>query len=73
MPSENNTLHKVKRITIDLPSESLRIIDSYCKDNYVTRRKWFFDAMNTKLELDGLSKKKKIDFNKEEVPRPEDT
>jgi len=59
MPSEKSTLHKIKRITLDLPIESVKMIDNYCKEHYITRRKWFFDAMNIRLKLDESYNKEK--------------
>ena len=49
---------ELRRITLDLPRESLDLIDLHCKTTYLTRRKWFFDAMNAKLEQDELLKNK---------------
>lgn len=64
MTSQNNSQNKIRRITIDLPKDSLDLIDNYCKETYLTRRKWFFDAMNIKLKQDGLQKIDLTDSNK---------
>jgi len=73
MTSQSNSQPEIRRITIDLPKDSLDIIDNYCKETYLTRRKWFFDAMNIKLRQDGLQKLDIVDSNKKEVLRPKDT
>jgi hypothetical protein len=73
MTSQNNIQPEIRRITIDLPKDSLDLIENYCKETYLTRRKWFFDAMNVKLEHDGLQKIHTVDSNKKEVLRPKDT
>ncbi len=43
-----------KKVTIDLPSKYMDIIDNHCKTTLLTRRKWFFDAMMDKLYKDKL-------------------
>ena len=47
----------LRRVTLDLPRESMDIIDVQCKEEFITRKKWFFDAMMDKLEKDKLNKK----------------
>jgi metal-responsive CopG/Arc/MetJ family transcriptional regulator len=46
----------VKRISIDFPDHILNQIDKICDENFITRRKWFIDAANEKLEKDNLNK-----------------
>ncbi len=54
-----------RRVTMDLPTEYIDIIDDFCTNNLLTRRKWFFDAMRAKLIDDGL-----LNEQKKEVPQP---
>lgn len=46
----------LKRVSLDLPIYLLEQIDSICEANFITRRKWFIDAANEKLEKDKLNK-----------------
>ena len=46
----------VKRISIDFPDHILNQIDKICDESFITRRKWFIDAANEKLEKDKLNK-----------------
>lgn len=45
-----------KRVSLDLPVELVVIIDQICKDNFITRRKWFIDAAKEKLEKENNDK-----------------
>ena len=45
-----------RKLTIDLPSKYVEVIDNHCRDTLLTRRKWFYDAMMDKLLKDGLIK-----------------
>ncbi|MDC0865289.1 hypothetical protein OAP56_05015 [Rickettsiaceae bacterium] len=47
-----------KKVTIDLPQKYIDIIDTHCNATLLTRRKWFFDAMMSKLKEDDLLKEK---------------
>ena len=49
-----------KRVSLDLPPELIGIIDQICKDNFITRRKWFIDAAKEKLEKENNDKIDKI-------------
>lgn len=46
----------VKRVSLDFPDHILERIDKICEENFITRRKWFIDAANEKLEKDNLDK-----------------
>lgn len=46
----------LKRVSLDLPVYLLEQIDSICETSFITRRKWFIDAANEKLEKDKLNK-----------------
>lgn len=46
----------VKRVSLDFPNYILDQIDAICEENFITRRKWFIDAANEKLEKDKLNK-----------------
>lgn len=46
----------VKRVSLDFPNSILDQIDKFCDENFITRRKWFIDAANEKLEKDNLNK-----------------
>jgi metal-responsive CopG/Arc/MetJ family transcriptional regulator len=46
----------VKRVSLDFPFYLLEQIDSICDASFITRRKWFIDAANEKLEKDKLNK-----------------
>jgi hypothetical protein len=46
----------VKRVSLDFPDYILDQIDEICDKNFITRRKWFIDAANEKLEKDNLNK-----------------
>ena len=46
----------VKRISLDLPIYILEKIDIICDETFITRRKWFIDAANEKLERSNLNK-----------------
>jgi len=46
----------LKRVSLDLPDYMLDQIDKICDEHFITRRKWFIDAANEKLEKDRLNK-----------------
>ena len=46
----------IKRVSLDFPEKILEQIDIICRDTFITRRKWFIDAANDKLEKDNLNK-----------------
>ncbi|AFB32161.1 hypothetical protein N7281_04810 [Rickettsia hoogstraalii] len=46
----------VKRISLDIPEHIIEKIDKICAENFITRRKWFIDAANDKLEKYELNK-----------------
>ena len=46
----------VKRVSLDFPDYILDQIDKICEETFITRRKWFIDAANEKLEKDNLNK-----------------
>lgn len=46
----------LKRVSLDFPVYLLEQIDSICETSFITRRKWFIDAANEKLEKDKLNK-----------------
>lgn len=46
----------VKRVSIDFPDYILDQIDAICNETFITRRKWFIDAANEKLEKEKLNK-----------------
>jgi metal-responsive CopG/Arc/MetJ family transcriptional regulator len=54
MTSEENKT--ISRITISVPSDLLGTIDKFVKDNFLTRNKWFLDAINLKMEKDRLKR-----------------
>ena len=45
-----------KRISLDFPDYMMEQIDKICDENFITRRKWFIDAANEKLEKEKLNK-----------------
>ncbi len=47
---------KLKRISLDIPESILEQIDKICDETFITRRKWFIDAANEKLEKEQLNK-----------------
>lgn len=49
-----------KRISLDIPISILTQIDDICKENFITRRKWFIDASKAKLENEMKEKVDKI-------------
>ena len=46
----------VKRISLDIPNRIIDQVDLICDDTFITRRKWFIDAANEKLDRDKLNK-----------------
>lgn len=46
----------VKRVSLDMPNHIIDKIDKICAENFITRRKWFIDAANDKLEKYELNK-----------------
>lgn len=46
----------VKRVSLDFPDYILEQVDKICDENFITRRKWFIDAANEKLEKDNLNR-----------------
>jgi metal-responsive CopG/Arc/MetJ family transcriptional regulator len=46
----------VKRVSLDMPDHIIDKIDKICAENFITRRKWFIDAANDKLEKYELNK-----------------
>ncbi len=46
----------IKRVSLDFPESILNQIDSICRETFITRRKWFIDAANDKLQKDKLNK-----------------
>lgn len=46
----------LRRISLDVPDYIVEQIDKICDENYITRRKWFIDAANEKLEKSKLDK-----------------
>lgn len=46
----------LKRISLDLPDNIIEQIDKICEESFITRRKWFIDAANEKLEKDKLNR-----------------
>ena len=50
----------VKRVSLDLPIDLVNQIDDICKENFITRRKWFIDAAKDKLEKEFTNKVDKI-------------
>lgn len=46
----------VKRISLDFPDYMIERIDKICDESFITRRKWFIDAANEKLEKEKLNK-----------------
>lgn len=51
---------KTKRLSLDLPSDLLEQIEEICKDNFISKRKWFIDAAKEKLEKETSNKIDKI-------------
>jgi hypothetical protein len=51
-----NLNSKIKRLSLDFPEYIVNQIDNICRDTFITRRKWFIDAANEKLERDKLNK-----------------
>ena len=46
----------IKRVSLDFPESILDQIDNICRETFITRRKWFIDAANDKLQKDKLNK-----------------
>jgi metal-responsive CopG/Arc/MetJ family transcriptional regulator len=46
----------MKRLSLDFPEYMVDQIDKICDENFITRRKWFIDAANEKLEKEKLDK-----------------
>ena len=46
----------IKRVSLDMPDYIIDKIDKICAENFITRRKWFIDAANDKLEKYELNK-----------------
>ncbi len=51
---------KPKRLSLDLPGDLLEQIEEICKDNFISKRKWFIDAAKEKLEKETNNKIDKI-------------
>ncbi len=47
---------EVKRVSLDFPIDIVEKIDDFCKENFITRRKWFIDAAKDKIEKDSQEK-----------------
>ncbi|NRB11587.1 MAG: hypothetical protein HRU35_08310 [Rickettsiaceae bacterium] len=47
---------KTKRVSLDFPIDIVEKIDDFCKENFITRRKWFIDAAKDKIEKDNQEK-----------------
>jgi metal-responsive CopG/Arc/MetJ family transcriptional regulator len=47
---------EVTRLTITLPTDLVKVIDQYVEENFLTRNKWFLDAVSAKMEKDRLRK-----------------
>jgi metal-responsive CopG/Arc/MetJ family transcriptional regulator len=50
----------ISRVNIAVPTDLLNIIDNYVEENFLTRNKWFLDAINLKMEKDRLKMIDKI-------------
>jgi len=46
----------IRRVSLDFPESILDQIDNICRETFITRRKWFIDAANDKLQKDKLNK-----------------
>lgn len=46
----------MKRLSLDFPEYMVDQIDKICDENFITRRKWFIDAANEKLDKEKLDK-----------------
>ena len=44
----------LSKISADVPTEWLAVVDKFCKKSFIPRRKWIIDAMHEKLKRDGL-------------------
>lgn len=51
---------KTKRVSLDVPFELVEQIEEICKDNFISKRKWFIDAAKEKLEKETSNKIDKI-------------
>ena len=51
---------KTKRVSLDFPCDLLEQIEEICKDNFISKRKWFIDAAKEKLEKEASNKIDKI-------------
>jgi metal-responsive CopG/Arc/MetJ family transcriptional regulator len=51
---------KTKRVSLDFPCDLLEQIEEICKDNFISKRKWFIDAAKEKLENETSNKIDKI-------------
>jgi len=49
-----------KRVSLDFPVDLLEQIEEICKDNFMSKRKWFIDAAKEKLEKETSNKIDKI-------------
>lgn len=51
---------KTKRVSLDVPFDLVERIEEICKDNFISKRKWFIDAAKEKLEKETNNKIDKI-------------
>ena len=51
---------KTKRVSLDFPCDLVEQIEEICKDNFISKRKWFIDAAKEKLENETSNKIDKI-------------
>jgi hypothetical protein len=56
--TDNDDDIPLSKVSIDVPTASLTIVDKFCKRSYIPRRKWMIDAMHEKIERDNLQKDK---------------
>jgi metal-responsive CopG/Arc/MetJ family transcriptional regulator len=49
-----------KRVSLDFPSDLLEKVDNICKEQFISKRKWFIDATIDKLEKENSNKIEKI-------------
>jgi|GEM_PF-1800733 len=45
-----------RRLSLDFPNDLLKQIDHICKENYISKRKWFIEAAIDKLEKENSIK-----------------
>ena len=53
-------MNNTKRVSLDLPLKLVTQIDRICKEDFITRRKWFIDAAKDKLDKEKADKVNKI-------------